>query len=54
MTSTGSNHDKPIDPYEPTPPVTPNACDPNLVLDAATAFHGEKFFFKNRSTWIPK
>lgn len=50
MTSTGSNTEKPVNPDEPepTPPVTPDACDPNLVLDAVTTLRGEKLFFKNR------
>ncbi|XP_053372476.1 collagenase 3-like [Clarias gariepinus] len=49
----GSNFEKPVDPDkpEPTPPVTPNACDPNLVLDAVTTLRGEKIFFKNRFFW---
>ncbi|MCJ8742229.1 hypothetical protein PDJAM_G00079650 [Pangasius djambal] len=49
----GSNPKKPVDPDkpEPTPPVTPDACDPNLVLDAATTLRGEKLFFKNRFFW---
>ncbi|KAF5902388.1 collagenase 3-like, partial [Clarias magur] len=49
----GSNSEKPVvsDKLEPTPPVTPNACDPNLVLDAVTTLSGEKIFFKNRFLW---
>ncbi|MCJ8742230.1 hypothetical protein PDJAM_G00079660 [Pangasius djambal] len=49
----GSNPEKPVDPDkpEPTPPVNPDACDPNLVLDAATTLRGEKLFFKNRFFW---
>ncbi|KAM9455328.1 collagenase 3-like [Clarias gariepinus] len=49
----GSNTEKPVDPDkpEPTPPVTPNACDPNLVLDAVTTLRGEKIFFKSRFFW---
>uniref|UniRef100_A0AAR2IRP8 interstitial collagenase n=1 Tax=Pygocentrus nattereri TaxID=42514 RepID=A0AAR2IRP8_PYGNA len=43
----GPNPDKPVDPEKPvpTPPVTPNACDPKLVLDAVTMFRGEMMFF---------
>uniref|UniRef100_A0A8C7I3H2 Collagenase 3 n=1 Tax=Oncorhynchus kisutch TaxID=8019 RepID=A0A8C7I3H2_ONCKI len=33
---------------DPTPPSTPNACDPTLVLDAVTTLRGEKMFFKGR------
>ncbi|XP_062870812.1 matrix metallopeptidase 30 [Trichomycterus rosablanca] len=49
----GPNPDKPADPSkpEPTAPVTPNACDPNLVLDAVTTLRGERFFFKNNIFW---
>ncbi|KAF5902390.1 collagenase 3-like, partial [Clarias magur] len=46
----GSNPEKPLGP-EPTPPDTPNACDPNLVLDAVTTLRGEKIFFKDRVFW---
>ncbi|TSM28231.1 Collagenase 3 [Bagarius yarrelli] len=35
----------------PTPPATPNACDPNLVLDAVTTLRGEIYFFKNEFFW---
>ncbi|KAK3521688.1 hypothetical protein QTP70_015581 [Hemibagrus guttatus] len=41
------NPDKP----DPKPPVNPNACDPNLVLDAVTTLRGEKLFFKNSFFW---
>ncbi|KAL0984402.1 hypothetical protein UPYG_G00140970 [Umbra pygmaea] len=34
-----------------TPPSTPDACDPTLVLDAATTLRGEKMFFKGRFFW---
>ncbi|XP_026799469.3 collagenase 3 [Pangasianodon hypophthalmus] len=49
----GSNPEKPVDPDKPgpTPPVTPDACDPNLVLDAVTTLRGEKLFFKKRFFW---
>ncbi|XP_026799435.3 collagenase 3-like [Pangasianodon hypophthalmus] len=46
----GSNPDKPDKP-EPTAPPTPNACDPNLVLDAVTTLRGEMYFFKNKFFW---
>ncbi|XP_036379355.1 collagenase 3-like [Megalops cyprinoides] len=32
-------------------PTTPDACDPNLVLDAATNLRGEMMFFKDRFLW---
>ncbi|XP_053331893.1 collagenase 3-like [Clarias gariepinus] len=38
-------------PDGPTPPSTPNACDPNLVLDAVTTLRGEMYFFKDRFFW---
>uniref|UniRef100_A0AAY5KXU3 interstitial collagenase n=1 Tax=Esox lucius TaxID=8010 RepID=A0AAY5KXU3_ESOLU len=37
---------------EPTPPSTPDACDPSLVLDAVTTLRGKKMFFKGRFFWI--
>ncbi|XP_029105133.1 collagenase 3-like [Scleropages formosus] len=39
------------DPKKPTPPTTPNACDPNLVIDAVTTLRGELMFFKGRFFW---
>ncbi|XP_028975805.2 collagenase 3-like isoform X1 [Esox lucius] len=36
---------------DPTPPSTPDACDPSLVLDAVTTLRGEKMFFKGRFFW---
>ncbi|XP_037403396.1 collagenase 3-like [Pygocentrus nattereri] len=49
----GPNPDKPVDPEKPvpTPPVTPNACDPKLVLDAVTMFRGEMMFFSKGFYW---
>uniref|UniRef100_A0A8C9ST62 interstitial collagenase n=1 Tax=Scleropages formosus TaxID=113540 RepID=A0A8C9ST62_SCLFO len=44
----GPNPEKPVD---PTPPTTPNACDPNLTIDAVTTLRGEMMFFKNRFFW---
>ncbi|KAL0182975.1 hypothetical protein M9458_022350, partial [Cirrhinus mrigala] len=41
----GPNKDDGPNP-KPTPPVTPNTCDPNLVLDAVTMLRGEIMFFK--------
>ncbi|GAA6090802.1 collagenase 3-like [Tachysurus ichikawai] len=38
-------------PDVPTPPSTPNACDPNLVMDAVTNLRGETYFFKNNIFW---
>ncbi|TRY56327.1 hypothetical protein DNTS_031858 [Danionella cerebrum] len=40
----------PEDP-KPTHSVTPNKCDPNLVLDAVTKLRGEMLFFKNSFFW---
>ncbi|XP_028977084.2 collagenase 3-like [Esox lucius] len=49
----GSNPD--VDPNSdkpgPTPPSTPDACDPTLVLDAVATLRGEKMFFKGRFFW---
>lgn len=42
--NTGVNPDKP----DPAPPITPNACDPSVVLDAVTTLRGERIFFKDR------
>ncbi|XP_029105175.1 collagenase 3-like [Scleropages formosus] len=39
------------DPEKPTPPTTPNACDPNLVIDGITTLRGEMMVFKNRFFW---
>ncbi|XP_033859122.1 collagenase 3-like [Acipenser ruthenus] len=39
------------DPDPNTPPTTPNACDPNLVLDAITSLRGETMYFKDRFFW---
>ncbi|KAL0994365.1 hypothetical protein UPYG_G00121200 [Umbra pygmaea] len=36
---------------DPTPPSTPDACDPKLVLDAVSTLRGEKMFFKGRFFW---
>ncbi|XP_009911929.1 interstitial collagenase [Haliaeetus albicilla] len=33
---------------QPTGPVTPQACDPNLTFDAITTLRGETIFFKGR------
>ena len=41
--STGPNIEKP----RPTAPVTPDACDTKLVLDAVTLVRGEMLFFKD-------
>uniref|UniRef100_A0A673L516 interstitial collagenase n=1 Tax=Sinocyclocheilus rhinocerous TaxID=307959 RepID=A0A673L516_9TELE len=47
----GPNPDvNPEDP-KPTPPVTPNKCDPKLVLDAVTMLRGELMFFKSSFFW---
>nr|AAI59193.1 Mmp13 protein [Danio rerio] len=47
----GPNTDVNTDDSKPTPPVTPNTCDPNLVLDAVTMLRGEIMFFKNSFFW---
>ncbi|XP_026871243.2 collagenase 3-like [Electrophorus electricus] len=44
----GPNPDD-VDPV--THPVTPDACDPNLVLDAVTLLRGEMMFFKKNIFW---
>ncbi|KAL2088851.1 hypothetical protein ACEWY4_015750 [Coilia grayii] len=36
---------------QPTPPTTPNACDPKLELDAVTSLRGEMIFFKGSFFW---
>uniref|UniRef100_A0A671KRG8 interstitial collagenase n=1 Tax=Sinocyclocheilus anshuiensis TaxID=1608454 RepID=A0A671KRG8_9TELE len=46
---TGPNPD--ITGPKPTPPVTPNKCDPKLVLDAVTMLRGEIMFFKGSFFW---
>uniref|UniRef100_A0A671P0I6 Peptidase metallopeptidase domain-containing protein n=1 Tax=Sinocyclocheilus anshuiensis TaxID=1608454 RepID=A0A671P0I6_9TELE len=42
-----------ITPIQPHPevPTTPKACDPNLILDAATTLRGETMFFKDGFFW---
>uniref|UniRef100_A0A673MQA5 interstitial collagenase n=1 Tax=Sinocyclocheilus rhinocerous TaxID=307959 RepID=A0A673MQA5_9TELE len=45
------NRDRtPIQP-DPEVPTTPNACDPNLILDAVTTLRGETMFFKDSFFW---
>uniref|UniRef100_A0A673MR45 interstitial collagenase n=1 Tax=Sinocyclocheilus rhinocerous TaxID=307959 RepID=A0A673MR45_9TELE len=47
----GPNRDRtPIQP-DPEVPTTPNACDPNLILDAVTTLRGETMFFKDSFFW---
>ncbi|XP_008330466.1 collagenase 3-like [Cynoglossus semilaevis] len=46
----GPNPDETPGP-KPVGPVTPNACDPNLVLDAVASLRGEMLFFKGRFMW---
>ncbi|XP_051972492.1 collagenase 3-like [Xyrauchen texanus] len=36
---------------KPTPPVTPNTCDRNMVLDAVSMLRGEIMFFKGSFFW---
>ncbi|KAI4877801.1 hypothetical protein NFI96_012655, partial [Prochilodus magdalenae] len=43
----GANTEKP----KPTAPVTPDACDTKLVLDAVTLLRGEMLFFKDGLFW---
>ncbi|XP_016105956.1 collagenase 3-like [Sinocyclocheilus grahami] len=46
----GTNRD--ITPIQPHPEVpTTKACDPNLILDAATTLRGETMFFKDGFFW---
>ncbi|XP_067253718.1 collagenase 3-like [Chanodichthys erythropterus] len=47
----GKNPDINPDDVKPTPPVTPNTCDPKLVLDAVTMLRGEIMFFKGSFFW---
>ncbi|XP_051539454.1 collagenase 3a [Myxocyprinus asiaticus] len=47
----GPNPDVDPNKPKPTPPVTPNTCDPNLVLDAVTMLRGEIMFFKGSFFW---
>ncbi|XP_076131105.1 collagenase 3a [Alosa pseudoharengus] len=47
----GSNPDVDVVKPEAEPPTTPNACDPQLVLDAVTTLRGEMFFFKDSFFW---
>ncbi|XP_039600459.1 collagenase 3-like [Polypterus senegalus] len=46
----GPNPDVPNNPV-PDAPKTPNACDPNLSLNAVTTLRGEMIFFKDRFFW---
>uniref|UniRef100_A0A673LC38 interstitial collagenase n=1 Tax=Sinocyclocheilus rhinocerous TaxID=307959 RepID=A0A673LC38_9TELE len=48
-----SLYGKDITPIQPHPevPTTPKACDPNLILDAATTLRGETMFFKDGFFW---
>lgn len=43
----GPNPEGPVRPG-PKPPTTPDSCDSQLVLDAATTLRGEMYFFKGR------
>ncbi|XP_028655996.1 collagenase 3-like isoform X1 [Erpetoichthys calabaricus] len=46
----GSNPNVPNNPV-PDAPKTPNACDPNLSLNAVTTLRGEMMLFKDRFFW---
>nr|XP_055063854.1 collagenase 3-like [Misgurnus anguillicaudatus]XP_055063855.1 collagenase 3-like [Misgurnus anguillicaudatus] len=47
----GPNPDITPDKSQPTPPSTPDICNPKLVLDAVTMFRGEIMFFKGSFFW---
>ncbi|XP_030647962.1 collagenase 3-like [Chanos chanos] len=49
----GPNPDGDINPDKPDPtrPTTPDACDPQLALDAVTTLRGETWFFKDSYMW---
>uniref|UniRef100_A0A8C4WC27 Peptidase metallopeptidase domain-containing protein n=1 Tax=Gopherus evgoodei TaxID=1825980 RepID=A0A8C4WC27_9SAUR len=40
-----------IEPLEPTEPLPPNTCGPNLTFNAVTTFRGEIMFFKDKYFW---
>ncbi|KAJ8348465.1 hypothetical protein SKAU_G00270540 [Synaphobranchus kaupii] len=40
-----------VNPGDPEPPTTPDACDPKLALDAVATLRGEQMFFKGRFFW---
>lgn len=46
--SAGPNPDVNPNKTNPTPPTTPDRCDPKMVLDAVTMLRGEIMFFKSR------
>ena len=48
VSPSGRNPEK--DPGQPGPeaPMTPDACDSTMVLDAVTTLRGEMLFFKDR------
>ncbi|KAI1903687.1 hypothetical protein AGOR_G00029790 [Albula goreensis] len=47
----GSNPDVNPGKPDPKPPTNPDACGPNLVVDAVTTHGGERLFFKGRYFW---
>ncbi|KTF77508.1 hypothetical protein cypCar_00047206, partial [Cyprinus carpio] len=47
----GPNRDKTPIQTHPEVPTTPKACDPNLILDAATTLRDETMFFKDGFFW---
>ncbi|XP_074837856.1 stromelysin-1-like [Carettochelys insculpta] len=40
-----------VESMEPTEPLPPNTCGHNLTFDAATTFHGQIMFFKDKYFW---
>lgn len=46
MLQTGPNPD--VNPEDPEPPSTPDACDPKLEFDAVTNLRKDILFFKGR------
>ncbi|KAI7793658.1 matrix metalloproteinase 13 [Triplophysa rosa] len=47
----GPNPEVNPDETKPTPPTTPDRCDPKMVLDAVTMLRGEIMFFKGSFIW---
>ncbi|XP_052422620.1 collagenase 3-like isoform X1 [Carassius gibelio] len=47
----GPNRDSISIQPDPEVPTAPNACDPNLIMDAVTTLRGETMFFKDSFFW---